>query len=640
MLKGKVDAAMEKGQWTLSEDGTVLIILEDGTNYTPNSMEIFLCEFKAVSPVKNVYVDSPSSDIPMLSFSKFPVPVRLLLKSNNQNGSFSLDSSLVCQVKGTAIPLNQKTTHEYIISENKWFPFEQGALEEISLFLKETGITSFGKVTLKQYLAISKSKPPFLLDETNHLSARTPLVLINNEEIPHFIGTLFPYQLQGYNWLKMISEEDAGCILADEMGLGKTAQIIALLANEKFVRNKPSMVIAPVTLMENWRREVLKFAPELKTIIHQGQQRTGYYKNLLEYDVTITTYETIVRDLSMFQMIEWNIVILDEAQAIKNPSAQRTLAVKLLKTRVSIAVTGTPIENRLTDIWSIIDFAFPNYLGSLKEFESNYQGDTYSAGQIEPLISPLILRRRVSEVAKDLPERLDIPQILNVTEHEAQIYEKLRQDVINEYGKNSSLVALIKLRKLCCHPLLYDNNGDNPAKFSKYQRLLEIIEEIYYSKEKLIIFTTFSGMIDLMIRDLPKRFNVFCDFIDGRVEVSERQSKIDVFSNQTGSAFLILNPRAAGSGLNITAANHVIHYNLEWNPAVEDQASARSYRRGQTRPVTIHRLYLANTVEETINDRIEIKRQLSEAAIIGTDGQTDQQDILQALMKSPMERNK
>jgi len=329
-------------------------------------------------------------------------------------------------------------------------------------------------------------------------------------------------------------------------------------------------------------------------------------------------------------------VVLDEAQAIKNPLAKRSKSVKEVPRRTAIAVTGTPIENKLVDLWSITDFAFPGYLGELREFESRFSNDIDGAQSLERFISPIMLRRRVRDVAQDLPERIDIPQVLEMGDSEADKYESLRQEILQEYGKSASLISLIKLRMFCTHPLLQSKETGDPSRFIKYQRMLEITEEIIENKEKLLIFTSFTKMADIMVTDLVERFGVFCDFIDGRVPVSERQTKIDAFTKESKSAILILNPRAAGAGLNITAANHVIHYNLEWNPAVEDQASARAYRRGQTRPVNIYRLFYANTVEEAINIRLDRKRELSETAIVGNDGVADDyDDILQALTMTP-----
>ncbi|QHE51676.1 DEAD/DEAH box helicase [Pontibacillus sp. HMF3514] len=405
---------------------------------------------------------------------------------------------------------------------------------------------------------------------------------------------------------------------------------------------KGSTLVAPVSLLENWRREFEKFAPSLKVCIHQGGNRTGFYKDFLNFNVILTSYETILRDNSLFMMLNWHIVIADEAQAIKNPVARRTIAIKNLNKKISLAVTGTPIENNLIDLWSLLDFVLPGYIGELNHFKKTYTQDVESALELEPLVSPLILKRTVTEVAGDLPDKIEVPQVIELRHQEAKLYEDIREQIFDEYGDNANLVSLIKLRMFCAHPNLQTKSVYNQLhEFSKYERLIEIVEEIRDNNEKLIIFTSYKKMTDYMVDDLSSRFGLYCDFIDGRVDVTERQKILDAFSERNGTAILVLNPKAAGSGLNITAANHVIHYNLEWNPAIEDQASARAYRRGQQRPVTIHRLFCSGTVEEIINDRLNRKRDISSAAIIGTDGSDDDKaDILQGLVMSPLTKKR
>ena len=307
----------------------------------------------------------------------------------------------------------------------------------------------------------------------------------------------------------------------------------------------------------------------------------------------------------------------------------------------SLAITGTPVENRLTDLWSIMDFSVPGYLGSLSEFNETFENDVYAAANIEPLISPLMLRRRVAEVASDLPERIDIPEIVELSEAEAQEYERIRQAIVDEYGPTATLVSLTKLRQFCAHPgLLSDHQPESlPDEFAKYARLLEIIEEVMLCNEKAIVFTSYTRMADRIASEVRERFGVFSDVLDGRTPIDDRQPLIDRFSEENGPAVLVLNPKAGGAGLNITAATHVIHYNLEWNPALEDQASARAHRRGQTRPVMVRRLICEGTVEEVVEDRVQRKRRISEAAVVGVSGADDEYaDLMSALQQSPVRR--
>jgi SNF2 family DNA or RNA helicase len=625
------------GEWVI-QNNRYLSIFSESKCYIPTAHEIFMAEFKKKTQIQGINVAQPSSQLPRISMSRFPLELKLRIAST-ANMSIRLEVAVKYKESFIVISDILQTMRDHIIIESTWYPIVQGSLEELTSILGKANITQFEKITLKQYVELRGTVHPMIVDEMISLPLdKSSMIQNTGINIPGFVGELYPYQYQGYHWLKMIIDQEAGCILADEMGLGKTAQIIALLTSESIENGRHSLVIAPVSLLENWRREIKKFSPRLSVLIHQGARRTGYFLELQKYSVVITSYETVTRDISLFEMIEWNIVVSDEAQAIKNPSAKRTKTLKQIPRRVSIAVTGTPVENRLIDLWSLADFAFPGFLGDIKEFENNYPDAIEGAVSLEPIISPIMLRRRVKDVANDLPKRIDIPQIMELSEVEIDSYETIRRKVVEQYGKNASLVSLIKLRMYCTHPFLQEDRSEDPAGFVKYQRMVEILQEIIENKEKALIFTSYTKMADIMVDDLPKRLNIYCDYIDGRVEVSERQRKIDLFTSYNGSAILVLNPRAVGAGLNITAANHVIHYNLEWNPAVEDQASARSHRRGQTRPVNVYRLLLADTVEETINERVERKRQLSDSAVVGNDGTNEYKDIVQALMRSPVRK--
>ena len=355
------------------------------------------------------------------------------------------------------------------------------------------------------------------------------------------------------------------------------------------------------------------------------------------------SYSCAVTDAGLLSMTKWDLLVIDEAQNIKNPKAQRTKAIKEIACDIPIAVTGTPFENHMTDIWSLVDFIMPGFLGNLYQFEQTFADDIKSAIALEKLITPLLLRRRVKDVAKDLPERVDIPQSIVMSDEEAFLYEDNRHiEEPHEELKSMQLAKIQKLRTFCTHPCVYnaDYMGEDPTSIStKYTRLCEILEEIFTSNEKVVIFTSFKRMIDLMHKDIRERFNVYTNYIDGSVDASERQKIIDEFTSVEGPGALILNPKAAGAGLNITCANHAIHYNLEWNPAIEDQASARVYRRGQNKTVFVHRLYYVDTIEEIINEKIQSKRRLSDNVIIGNSGTvTEQEYLIKALSASPYKK--
>jgi SNF2 family DNA or RNA helicase len=579
-----------------------------------------------------------------LTLSRYPAQLTLVIDQNDD----SQDGGLYCHVRATGRagvqgPVGEWQDHpDHLTIGDVWYPLVPGAQDEMLRLMADAGVDRPGPISLRQYLKLrgAAGQSDRVGDDSGGRDIQPGLaVRRETSELVSFQGQLYPYQRDGWQWLSFLWREGLGAVLADEMGLGKTIQIIALLASPEREHAAPSLIVAPTTLLENWRREIAKFAPGLRTTVHQGARRTGNYRDLAPFDVTITSYDTVVRDGSMFRMIDWQIVVLDEAQAIKNPETRRSQAVRLLPRRCGIAVTGTPVENRLRDLWSLADFAIPGLLGDVASFEQRFEDDLTGAANLEPLVSPIMLRRLVSEVAKDLPERIDIPQVLMLTEDEAASYEQVRLDTLAEYPGNATLVALNRLRMFCAHPMLLDEapwSADQALGFSKLARLFEIVDEVFASRQKLIVFTSYNKMARMIASIVTARYGFMGDVINGSTPVGDRQNIVDRFSAEAGPALLALNPRAAGAGLNITAATHVVHYNLEWNPAVEDQASARAHRRGQTRPVTVHRLFFGNSVEEVVDDRLTRKRALSGSAVVGVEGtDTDMADITRALRASP-----
>ncbi|WP_245317647.1 DEAD/DEAH box helicase [Rhizobium sp. N122] len=527
------------------------------------------------------------------------------------------------------------------VAEGVWYPIEPTASAEVRELVRSTGITLGDAGSLKAFLAIRKAaREGATIEDQTANKAISPLAFTpSGDDVPAGVqATLYPYQISGWRWLKFLLAEGVGGLLADEMGLGKTLQIISALSDSGGEPLRPALIIAPGSLLENWRREISKFAPRLQVLKHHGALRTGRPSELKDYDVVVTSYDSAVRDNSLLNMITWKLIVLDEAQFIRNPEAQRTRAVKRLQREAGLAVTGTPVENRLLDLWSIIDFVLPGHLGDAKAFESEYSDDVHGAAKLEPLVSPLMLRRRVAEVAQDLPSRIDIPQVVELDDGEIAAYDAERERIYTEYGAAATLVALTSLRRFCAHPDLMGGNAAmaDPMSFSKFRRMDEIVEEIFARGEKVIIFTSFTAMADLIARHIKTCFGAFAGVIDGRLPIDDRQPLIDRFSAVDGGAALVLNPKAGGAGLNITAANHVIHYNPEWNPALEDQASARAHRRGQQLPVTVHRLLVADTVEDVVNERLTRKRAISGTAVVGLEGREDDYgDIVAALMRSP-----
>lgn len=572
--------------------------------------------------------------------SRYPLDPVVVIDDAEGDGVpvFSLSGSC----RGKTITLQPDDLERgHVVADGVWYPVEPDQSADIIAMLSSSGVALGRAGSLRSFLAIRKATASGLIEDNLADRNISPLAFTPaGEELPEGVNaTLYPYQASGWRWLKFLLSEQVGGLLADEMGLGKTLQIISALRDCGSGPLRPALIAAPGSLLENWRREIEKFAPGLRVLKHHGPDRTGRPVDLQGYDVVVTSYDSVVRDNSLLGMIDWQVIVLDEAQYIRNPTAQRTKAVKALPRKVGLAVTGTPVENKLLDLWSIMDFVLPGHLGDAGTFQTHFQDDVDGAAALEPLVSPLMLRRRVAEVAKDLPPRIDIPQVVELDEEEAARYDTLRDRIAAQYGAAATLVALTAMRRFCAHPALteHEHSAGDPMDFSKFRRLDELVEEIFALGEKVIIFTSFTGMADLIAQHVARRHNAFTGIIDGRLAIDERQPLIDAFGVVKGGAALILNPRAGGAGLNITAANHVIHYNPEWNPALEDQASARAHRRGQERPVTIHRLLVANTVEDVIDERLTRKRAISGTAVIGVEGgDDDYADIVAALGRSPL----
>ena len=620
--------------WKL-DDKNIVLQLNDGSDYYPLAEDIFSAIKDKKFTINNFSYESPIK-IEGLRFSKIGLPVQVHLNLNEQG--ININIYAIKNDKLYSMDVKNKHYLGYVLVDMTWY-YTLNSYKIIEDILVDLGANPGESISYFQYMNFIRDNRLEGLNIVNNVLHTTDEIKHNlNDDRISMIGlqgTLFHYQKIGCQWLYFMTKNKCGSILGDEMGLGKTLQIISLLGMLKEHGKRHFLVIAPVSLLANWKREIEKFYPSLNTLVHHGSRRTGYYKELLNFDIVIMSYSNVSTDMSMLDMIKWDVVVLDEAQNIKTPDTTRTLAVKKLKKDVGIAVSGTPFENHITDVWSIVDFVMPGYMGNLKNFQKTYEDSVESARTLEQLLSPIMIRRCVSEVAKDLPQRVDIPQPIIMRDDEAVLYEEERKNVC----KNIAITAIQKLRMYCTHPSVYDESlsSVDPIKISnKYARLCEIIEEVISNGEKVLVFTSFNKMIDIMVNDIKTRFGVYVRYINGPTKIDDRQKIIDDFSDIKGSAVLVLNPKAAGTGLNITSANHVIHYNLEWNPAVEDQASARAYRRGQKNTVFIYRLYYVNTVEEIMNERIQNKRDIFKSVIVGNNGESeDQKDLLRSLNISP-----
>lgn len=469
----------------------------------------------------------------------------------------------------------------------------------------------------------------------------------NSEEITidGLQADLFPYQARGVKWMLETVSRTGGLILADEMGLGKTLQIIALLLIEPPVSSAPALIVCPTSLIANWVREIERFAPSLSVMIHRGSHRTGIVSGLQSASVVITTYDTMVNDISIFSSIEWSWVICDEAQAIKNPDSNRRQAVVTIPRKRAIPMTGTPVENSLLDLWSLVDFAIPGLLGTRSEFETEFPDSLDSGQALARFTDPIILKRRVADVASDLPERIDIDVPLELDDRQVDHYREVRDATIAKYPVAGALVATLQLQLLCAHPWLRQRvptdeedtelmpAANIPLVTPKMERAVDLLREAFLNHRKVIVFALFNRVGDLLRQACAHFPDTYWDAINGSTPQEERQTIIDEFSTHNGPACLVLNPKAAGAGLNITAATVVIHFTPVWNPALEAQASARAHRRGQTQPVTIYRLYYKDTVEEVMIDRSAWKSDLAHETVpVST---RDAEDLKRALQILP-----
>lgn len=489
---------------------------------------------------------------------------------------------------------------------------------------------------------------PVTADESVFFSARSIAAELRpDQEIPGLRATLFPYQAQGVEWMEQAIRHTGGLILADEMGLGKTIQIIALLLCEKPATSRPALIICPTSLIANWRKEIMKFAPELSVLIHRGHNRTGITSGLQRAQVVLSTYDTVVNDISIFAGMTWSWLICDEAQALKNPDSARRQAVGRIPRQMTIPMTGTPVETSLMDLWSLADLAIPGLLGTREDFEADHPDTEESAKNLARLTDPVVLCRKVKDVAGDLPERIDIDLPLELGDELSRRYDEVLTETLEKYPVAGNLVATGQLQLFCAHPWLQgsgdpdtdenagiDQSAGMPLLTPKVERTIAILEEAFRNGRKVLLFAIFNRCGEIIREAAQGRLpDAFWGAINGSTPQEERQAIVDTFSGHDGPGCLVLNPKAAGAGLNITAATVVVHFTQAWNPALESQASARAHRRGQTEPVYIYRLFYEDTVERVMIDRSQWRRELgNEAVPVST---RDADDLRRALSIRP-----
>ncbi|NES96933.1 MAG: DEAD/DEAH box helicase [Desertifilum sp. SIO1I2] len=455
-----------------------------------------------------------------------------------------------------------------------------------------------------------------------------------------FHGTLRPYQALGAGWLAFLERWGLGACLADDMGMGKTPQLLAFLCHlqEEGGLEKPTLVVCPTSVVGNWEREVKKFAPHLKTLIHHGDSRAkgkAFAKAANHYNLVITSYALVYRDAKELESVEWQGVVLDEAQNIKNPEAKQSKAVKSLEATFKIALTGTPVENRLQELWSIMDFLNPGYLGNRQFFQRRFAipiekyGDTDSLQSLRSLVQPFILRRLKSDrsIIQDLPEKQENTVFCGLSAEQAELYQQTVEASLTEIEeaqgiqRHGQILALLtKLKQICNHPAHFLKKAkiNHPQQSGKLLRLAEMLEEALAENDRALIFTQFAEWGKLLKPHLEQHFNREVFFLYGGTRKAQREEMIDRFQHDPQAPkIFILSLKAGGVGLNLTRANHVFHYDRWWNPAVENQATDRVFRIGQTRNVQVHKFVSTGTLEEKIHDLIENKKFLAEQ-VVGT----------------------
>lgn len=448
---------------------------------------------------------------------------------------------------------------------------------------------------------------------------------------PGLHATLRPYQQEGLNWLQNLRAHGAGGILADDMGLGKTLQTIAHILVEKTAgRLKlPVLVVAPTSLVGNWRRELSKFAPSLRVLVLHGPKRHERFHRISEVDVVISTYPLVLRDMEVFARHRFELEILDEAHTVKNVRSQIHQAVKAIDAESRLCITGTPLENNLDELWALFDFLMPGLLGSAERFRGAFRvpiermGDEGRLETLRKRVAPFILRRMKDKVAKDLPAKTEIVRSVDLTGSQRDLYESIRlaahaavRKVVKKKGIAGSTIdilsALMKLRQVCCDPRLVPVQSARAVQESaKYEALMEMLEEMLPRGRRVLVFSQFTSMLRLIAEGLRQR-NIRYVSLTGTT--NDRQAMVDAFQQERAEVFLI-SLKAGGAGLNLTRADTVIHYDPWWNPAAQAQATDRAYRIGQTRPVFVYNLIVAGSVEERMMGLQRRKQNLADSIL-------------------------
>jgi SNF2 family DNA or RNA helicase len=516
--------------------------------------------------------------------------------------------------------------------------FFESRKDQVSLSLEDALRLSSGDTQTIEKLPVVSFEATGVLQElvtalTNHQAIETLPIPAN------FHGQLRPYQERGVAWFAFLERWGLGACLADDMGLGKSVQFITFLLylKEQGTLDKPTLLVCPTSVLGNWEREVKKFAPTLKVLQYHGDKRPkgkDFETAVQNHDLLLTSYSLIHRDLKLLKTVDWQIIALDEAQNVKNVDSKQSQAVRQLESSFRVALTGTPVENRLQELWSILDFLNPGYLGNKQFFQRRFAmpiekyGDTASLTQLRSLVQPFILRRLKSDrtIIQDLPEKQEMAVFCGLSVEQAKLYQQVVEDSLAEIEtaeglqrRGMILGLLVKLKQVCNHPSQYLKQSSLCEQDSgKLTRLTEMLNEVLEAGDRALIFTQFAEWGKLLKPYLESKFGREILFLYGSTTKKQREEMIDRFQQDPqGPPIMILSLKAGGVGLNLTRANHVFHFDRWWNPAVENQATDRVFRIGQTRNVQVHKFVCTGTLEEKIHDMIESKKQLADQVVGG-----------------------
>ncbi len=572
------------------------------------------------------------------------------VESDEKNKWFSLDISV--EYDGQTLPLERiwkawlKGKRYVQLKDGSYASLPESWLEKLSHKLKVLGLdpSKPPKHQFKQYEApvldnILEDLPETFVDSFWSKLRENIRNFDQVRQIDTPAGlnaTLRSYQLQGISYLNFLYEYGFGGILADEMGLGKTIQTLAFIQHMvNRGATAPNLIVVPTSVLENWNREAEKFVPGLTRLVVYGTRRENLFKKIASSNIVITTYALLRRDMEELEQHEFNAIILDEAQNIKNPNTITTRSVRQIKAKLRLCLSGTPIENNLFELWSLFEFLMPGFLGSQHAFQRGVvkpikEGDEETLEYLKSRVKPFILRRTKAEVVKDLPPVNENVMFCSMEEEQAQLYaslaRKLRDQVMADVDKNgmaksqmSILDALLKLRQICCHPKLLklDMPGFNANMPSgKFEAFKDMIMDIVEEGHKVLVFSQFVQMLQQIRSWLELSQMPYC-YLDGGSK--DRLEQVDTFNNTPSIRVFLISLKAGGTGLNLTSADYVIHYDPWWNPAVESQATGRAHRIGQLRKVFSYKLICKDTVEEKILKLQEMKRGVAEAIIPGQD---------------------